>query len=75
VIEDQQPFLLHLGFDGWLTSEDRSSEPLAFGMHGVRLAASELADAQVLDFTRFYPETGNWEGRDHRVRLKPESST
>jgi glucoamylase len=69
VIEDQQPFVLHLGWDGWAKVEDRASLPIGLGMHGVRLQSSELAPGAVLNFTRFDPIEDRWEGEDHEVRL------
>jgi hypothetical protein len=59
-----------MGFDGWQKMEDRSSAPLAFGRHGVRLTKAELADKQVLDFTRYFIEAARWEGSDHHVQLR-----
>lgn len=69
VIEDQEPFVLHLGWDGWARAEDRSSQPIGLGMHGVRLESSELARETVLNFTLFEQIEGRWEGEDHQVRL------
>jgi glucoamylase len=63
------PFVLHLGFDGWQGIEDRPSTPLAFGRHGVRLTAKDFDRRRVVDFTFYFVDTGQWEGRDHHVRL------
>ncbi|HEY7300843.1 MAG TPA: glycoside hydrolase family 15 protein [Xanthobacteraceae bacterium] len=69
LIEMESPFVLHMGFDGWQKVEDRSSTPLAFGRHGVRLTKSEVAGKRVLDFTRYVTDAAQWEGTDHHVQL------
>jgi glucoamylase len=67
VIEDREPFELHMGFDGWQRIEDRTATQGPFGLWSVRLTVTELAAAEVLDFTRH--RRGGWEGFDHRVSL------
>lgn len=37
VVEYTEPFALHFGFDGWQEIAERRSDPLGFGMHGVRI--------------------------------------
>ena len=69
VVEDRQPFVLHLGFDGWQKVEDRASVPLGLGMHGVRIDSRKLTLRKELNFTRFFTEPGRWEGLDHSVSL------
>jgi glucoamylase len=69
LIEMDKPFVLHMGFDGWQTIEDRPSAPLAFGRHGVRLSRAELAGRSVLDFTRFFVDEAKWEGRDYSIKV------
>jgi len=69
LIEMPDPFLLHLGFDGWHGIEDRRSTPLPFGWHGVELTRAELARREVLDFTFYLIDAARWEGRDYHVRL------
>jgi glucoamylase len=69
LIDMERPFLLHLGFDGWQHAQDRSSAPLPFGRHGVRLTAAELAGKGMLDFTRYFVAETRWEGADHHIQL------
>ena len=71
LIEMQSPFILHIGFDGWNSVEDRPSAPLPFGRHGVCLTRAEVAGRSVLDFTRYFLNEGRWEGVDHHVRCTP----
>ena len=42
IIEDQQPFVLHFGVDGWTNVVDRRSSPLGVGRHEVRQARAEF---------------------------------
>jgi hypothetical protein len=58
-----------MGFDGWQAIEDRSSAPLPFGRHGVRLRRAELAGKGVLDFTLYFVKDAKWEGIDHQIQL------
>ncbi len=69
VIEDRHPFVLHLGLDGWDAPHDRAAQHLGLGMFGVRLDRDDLGTAGELRFTRFYPSSGLWEGRDHVIAL------
>lgn len=69
VVEDSQPFVLHVGTDGWREVEDRRSHALGLGMNGVRLDQAELTPGARLTFTRFYPEQNRWEGEDHTVTV------
>ena len=69
VIEADTPFVLHIGFDGWLDVRDPPSQPLPWGRHGVRLAADELAARDRIDFTYRFVDPPRWEGADHEVEL------
>ncbi|MBV8191160.1 MAG: glucan 1,4-alpha-glucosidase, partial [Alphaproteobacteria bacterium] len=69
LIDLPAPFVLHLGYDGWQGAEDRKSQPLPFGRHGVRLKPGEFPGRGLLDFTMYYLDDGHWEGRDYHVRL------
>jgi glucoamylase len=69
LVETREPFLLHLGFDGWQAIEDRPSRPFAFGWHGVMLSGDDLASRQLVDFTCYFIDAARWEGADHHVRV------
>ncbi|MDX6644466.1 MAG: glucoamylase [Miltoncostaeaceae bacterium] len=69
LVKDERPFVLHMGFDGWRDIEDRPSAQLSPGLHAVRLRRTEISQRRQLNFTRFYPEEGRWEGHDHVVAL------
>lgn len=67
-IESRQPFMLHLGFDGWKRIEDRQAEPSPFGLWSVHLPFHELTGVAEINFTREY--SSGWEGFDHRVLIE-----
>ena len=66
-IEAFEPFLLHVGFDGWQRVENRPAEAMPFGLWSVLIADRELQNAGEVNFTRRFD--GGWEHRDHRVEL------
>jgi glucoamylase len=72
IIEAGTAFVLHLGFDSWRDAEDRPSQLLPFGRHGVRLTAHELARRGKVIFTYYFGEEARWDGVDHEVRLTEE---
>ena len=67
MIEDREPFVLHLGVDGWQRIEDRQAALAPFGLWSVRIAQHELQSAAQLNFTRRYKR--GWEQRDHLIEL------
>jgi glucoamylase len=72
LVEDEKPFRLHFGFDGWHDVQDQPSTPLPFGLYGVRLTRAALARGGVLDFTRYFIDEARWEGTDQHIRLVPQ---
>ncbi len=68
VVEDDGPFTLHVGFDGWSEIADIAAAPTTFGIHAVRLEAETLRGHRSIEFTRRYPS--GWEGRDHTVEIE-----
>lgn len=69
VVEDAQPFVLHVGFDGWQSTFDLPSAPLGLGMQGAWLEPAALRGHGLVNFTRRYPVADRWEGVDHEVHL------
>jgi glucoamylase len=65
------PFILHVGFDGWQSVEDRRSTQHSFGRHCVRLNRKGFVDRKAVDFAIYYVDAGKWEDRDHHVCLIP----
>jgi glucoamylase len=69
LIECNEPFLLHFGFNGWYRVTDQQSVPTAFGMHGVELSAAELDSAKTLHFTFYFTGRNAWIGKDFAVTV------
>ena len=69
LIEDREPFTLHLGRDGWQQVQDIVAVRQPLGMWGVELSAQRLLGIKELNFTRRYAR--GWEGCDHRVEPGP----
>jgi glucoamylase len=67
LIEGREPFVLHLGVDGWHRIEDRQAALAPFGLWSVLIAHNEFQSAAQLNFTRRYEH--GWEQRDHRIEL------
>jgi glucoamylase len=65
LVEEREPFVLHLGVNGWQRVRDVASQPLPFGLHGVLL---DLEGAESLEFTLYYPGRRRWAGRDYQVK-------
>ncbi len=70
IIEDREPFMLHVGFDGWQASADHDAELMPLGLWGVTLPASALAGRRRIDFTRRF--AAGWEGEDHSVAIQDD---
>ena len=67
LVEDREPFTLHLGWNGWNDIGDLEAEPLPFGLWGVTIGPDRYDGRTELNFTRHY--AGGWEGRDHVVAI------
>ncbi len=52
IIEDNRPFMLHVGVNGWQEVEDIESEELGLGRHGVALEANAAFSS--FEFTRWW---------------------
>ena len=63
------PFVLHLGFDGWQAVRDKPSVPLPFGRHGVRLTPEDFAHWNIVNFTFYFPDRDRWQVSDFHVRI------
>ena len=73
LIESEEPFALHYGFDGWREPADAASAPTAFGLHGVTLDPFEVRDARTLDFTFYFPARDAWRKQDFHIAFAPEA--
>jgi glucoamylase len=68
-IEATAPFVLHLGFNGWMHVSDRTAAPNGFGICAVRLEPSELAEYHSVEFTFYDAGAGRWSGKNFSISL------
>ncbi|MCB1877082.1 MAG: hypothetical protein KDH88_13995 [Chromatiales bacterium] len=67
-----QAVILRLGFDGWHGIEERESQPVGLGLHGINLGVETLHQAGSLEFSWRWKDTGAWIGTDFRVLIARE---
>jgi len=56
--------------DGWRTASDSETADSLLGMHYADLPAAQLPSGASIAFTFYWPESGNWEGRNFEVRVE-----
>jgi glucoamylase len=73
-VQASSPFVLHWSNDEWKTAQDTTSTPTAVGVEfvDIQMAATQTAP---LRFTFYWPQDGNWEGKDFAVEVTPASQT
>ena len=67
LIEASEPFVLHYGFDGWQTIQEKNSTPLGLGIYGVHLKTGELTGKTMQFSRRFYSH--DWEEKDWHIEI------
>ncbi|MGH8113364.1 MAG: glycoside hydrolase family 15 protein [Rhodanobacteraceae bacterium] len=73
-VEATEPFVLHVGHDGWQHVADVESSPVGLGMHGVQLDTASLDAKQAIDFTRRFLGPRDWEHHDWHVQVEGSAS-
>ena len=66
-----RPVLLHWGRDGWQHIGDLPAAGAGLEQWRVILSAGDLAQAQTLEFTWQWQDSGAWLGRDYRIVISP----
>ncbi len=67
-----KPALVHWSTDRWATAQDTNTRDFGLGTYVVDLPTKDLpADTRVC-FTFYWHQTGEWEGTDFEVVIKPE---
>jgi glucoamylase len=64
-----RPARVHHGVDGWQATAESDTAENGLGQYVVALPTSGLAAGTRIDFTFFWPDSGSWEGRDHRIDI------
>jgi len=64
------PARVHFGTNGWQSVQDIDTEDTGLGVHVAHLPTDTLAPGDSIQFTFFWPESGNWEGRNFEVAIE-----
>jgi glucoamylase len=64
-----RPARVHHGVDGWQATAESDTAENGLGQYVLALPTSGLAAGTRIDFTFFWPDSGSWEGRDHRIDI------
>ena len=67
LIETNEPFVLHVGIDGWQQVSEIASQDGPLGVPAVEIPASLWSGAARLNWTRRFVHSGAWEGVDHII--------
>ena len=60
---------VHFGTHGWQDVRDIDTEDTGLGVHVAKLPTEILKPGDSIQFTFFWPESGNWEGQDYEVSV------
>ncbi|HML92910.1 glycoside hydrolase family 15 protein [Methyloceanibacter sp.] len=64
------PALVHFGINGWQDIRDIDTADTLLGVHVAKLPTDTLEPGDRIEFTFFWPESGNWEGRNFEVTIE-----
>lgn len=64
------PARFHFGTNGWQGVQDIDTEDTGLGVHVARLPTDTLTPGDSIQFTFFWPESGNWEGQNFEVAIE-----
>lgn len=64
-----RPARVHCSVDGWQRVTDVASEPTGLGLEAAELPTPDLSPGRAIDFTLLWLDSGEWHGRDYRVRV------
>ena len=67
-IEAPPSFRLHWSNDEWATINDTISTTVPLGLNYVDIDVSKMKGKSLV-FTFYWPDSGNWEGRDFRIEI------
>lgn len=70
-IETFAPVQVHWSADNWLTVHDVNSCDTRLGIHITDLTTQELPEEAQVNFTLYWPEKDQWEGKDFSVQVRP----
>jgi magnesium-transporting ATPase (P-type) len=67
--ERQAGTMIHWSADGWKTTKDIRSHDVGLGIHFAELPVSALSEGRRIKFTFYWPEAGQWEGKNFTIRI------
>ncbi len=63
------PAVVHFGTNGWQGIQDINTKDTGLGIHVAKLPTEMLKAGDSIQFTFFWPESGNWEGQNYEVAI------
>jgi glucoamylase len=63
------PARIHFGINGWQNINDIDTKDTGLGIHVAKLPTAALKAGDSIEFTFFWPESGNWEGQNYEVAV------
>ncbi len=69
-----RPARIHYGLDGWHRVADTETYPTGLGIYAAELPLEGLGPGRVVDFTVQWRTSGQWLGRDFRLRVGAPAS-
>lgn len=70
-----EPALVHWGTNGWREIADVATTDTGLGLHVAELPTRALAAGETIQFTFQWRGSGQWEGRDHEVKIGRKDET
>jgi glucoamylase len=67
-IETNTAAMVHWSTDNWVTMQDSDSVETGFGLYYTDIP-SKLLKGEKLDFTFYWPESGNWENKNYTITI------
>ncbi|MEJ2517086.1 MAG: hypothetical protein P8Y82_03585, partial [Methyloceanibacter sp.] len=64
------PALVHYGTNGWQGIHDVETEDTLLGVHVAKLPTESLNPGDTVEFTFYWPESGNWERQDFQIAVE-----
>jgi hypothetical protein len=68
-IETLAPAVIHWSADDWSTAQDARSHDAGLGIHLADLSTKALPEGKQVKFTFYWPEAGQWEGKNFIVHV------
>ncbi|MHB1084444.1 MAG: glycoside hydrolase family 15 protein [Thiobacillus sp.] len=67
------PARVHWGHNGWQDATDTDTQDWGLA-HIARLPTTQMNPGDTLEFTLYWPETGQWQGEDFRIEITGDAA-